>query len=174
MDRPYIAFMTPNFPNAPWHLRGDAFAFLSRDASGKFGVRAFVRYADSPVGAYNEMAFAVLTRRGVRVTEMPVTLETSMIGGRAIWGFPKTLEHIEYSMSRNRVVVGFRGRRIVARLSRFSFPIKLRAWTIQTLDGQNVRVPIALRGRVSFAWRGRKLGACMRNFELTVFAPEPL
>lgn len=166
--------MTPNFPNAPWHLRGDTFAFLCRDASGKFGVRAFVRYADSPVGAYNEMAFAVLTRRGVRVTEMPVTLETSMRGGRAIWGFPKSLEQIEYSISRHRVVVGFRGRQIVARLSRFSLPIKLNAWTVQTLNGAEVRVPISVSGRAHLAFVGKRLAVYLDEFSLTVFAPEKL
>ena len=169
--------MTHDFPkilDAPWTLHGESIAFLDRDETGKIGVRAFVCYADSPVGAYNEMAFAVLTTRGVRVTQMPVTLEHSMIGGRAIWGFPKTLESIEYSMLRNRVVVRHRGATIRARISAFSFPIKLRAWTIQTLDDENVRVPISIRGRVHFASRGRKLGACLRDFELTVFAPEKL
>ena len=172
-----LAFMTHDsskIPPAPWILHGESIAFLHRDENGQIGVRAFVHYTDSPVGAYNEMAFAILTSRGVRVTQMPVTLEESMIGGRAIWGFPKTLEHIEYSMLRNRVCVRFRNTSIRARVSRFSFPLKLRAWTIQTMDGANVRVPIAIRGRVFFAWRGRQLGACLRDFELTVWVPEKL
>ena len=169
--------MTHDFPkilDAPWTLHGESIAFLDRDETGKIGVRAFVKYVDSPVGAYNEMAFAVLTKRGARVLKMPVTLQRSMIGGREIWGFPKSLEHIEYSMSQNRVAARYRGQTIIARVSRFSFPLKMRAWTIQTLDGQDVRVPIALSGRVHFAWRGRKLGACLCDFELTVFAPEKL
>lgn len=177
MPSPYFAFMTHDFseiPPAPWTLHGESLAFLHRDETGKIGVRAFVHYIDSPVGAYHEALFAVLTKRGVRVTQMPVTLERSMIGGRAIWGFPKTLENIEYSMFENRVVVRFRNATIHARLSHFSFPIKLRAWTIQTLEGEDVRVPIAIRGRVFFAWRGRKLGVCLRDFELMVFAPEKL
>ena len=175
MPRPYFAFMTHDFsqiPPAPWTLHGESLAFLARDETGKIGVRAFVCYADSPVGAYNEMAFAVLTTRGVRVTQMPVTLEHSMIGGRAIWGFPKTLESIEYSMLRNRVVVRHRGATIRSRISAFSFPIKLRAWTIQTLDGTTVRVPISIRGRVHFAWLGHKLGVLLRDFELVVAPPE--
>ncbi len=172
-----VAFMTqPNLdiPPAPWTLHGAALLFLDRDNCGKIGARVWVNYTDSPVGAYNEMAFAIFTRRGVRVLEMPVTLERSMICGRAIWGFPKTLENIEYSMSRNRVMVRHRGATVRARISRFSFPIKLRAWTIQTLDGANVRVPISIRGRVHFAARGRKLGVCLRDFELTVWVPEKL
>ena len=172
-----VAFMTqPNLdiPPAPWTLHGAALLFLDRDNGGKIGARVWVHYTDSPVGAYDEMAFAVLTKRGVRVLEMPVTLERSMIGGRAIWGFPKTLENIEYSMLRNRVAVRHRGQTIRARISQFSFPIKLRAWTIQTLDGANVRVPISIRGRVHFAARGRKLGVFIRDFELVVAPPEKI
>lgn len=163
---------------APWKLRASSLIFLDRvlDERGKtrFGVRAFVCYAQSPVGAYNEMATAILTIRGPRVTQMPVTLRASMISGRANWGFPKTLEEIEYSKSARRVVVGFRGRTIRARISRFSFPLKMRGFTVQTLDSVLVRVPICVEGRAHFAFAGKRFGVFLEDFALTVFAPEHL
>lgn len=175
MLRPYFAFMTPEnleIAAPPWTLRGDAFVFCDRVLDGHLGVRAFVCYARSPVGAYNEMASAVLTQRGPSIKEMPVTLAASMTGGRQNWGYPKTLESIEWTRGGNRVLVGARGRIVRARISRFSFPIFARAWTAQNLNGVWVRAPFQIAGRAHFAFVGRRLGVFVEDFTMTVFAPE--
>ncbi len=168
----------------PWTLRGDAFAFIdrvldsrvgdSRVGDSRVGVRAFVHYTHSPVGAYKEMATAVLTRRGVSVLEMPVTLESSMIGGRANWGFPKTLESIEWTRDENHLLVRVRSQTFRARLSRFSFPLAAKAWTVQQLDGNWIRAPLKISGRARFVWVGKRLGVFVEDFAMTVFAPEKL
>ena len=158
----------------PWTLRGDTFAFCDRVLDNRIGVRAFVHYAQSPVGAYNEMACAIWTRRGVSVVEMPVTLESSMIGGRENWGYPKTLEDIQWTREGNRVLVRFRGRDIRVRLSRFSFPLSVKSWTVQKLDGNWVRAPLEISGRAHFVWVGKRLGIFIEDFTMTVFAPEKL
>lgn len=175
--RPYFAFMTPeNLETVPppWTLRGDAFAFCDRVLDRRLGVRAFVCYTQSPVGAYNEMATATLTKRGPSVVEMPVTLAASMIGGRANWGYPKTLEHIEWTRKGNRVLVQARGKMVRARISRFMFPILVRAWTSQNLNGIWIRAPFEIKGRAHFAFVGRRLGVFIEDFTMTVWAPEKL
>ena len=169
-----MSHQNPEIVAPPWTLRGDAFAFADRVLEHRIGGRAFVHYAHSPVGAYNEMAGAVLTRRGVSVIEMPVTLEASMIGGRANWGFPKTLEEIEWTRTGNRVLVRFRNRRVRVRLSSFSFPVAVKAWTVQTLNGNDARVPLTIEGRAHFAFIGKRLGIFLEGFTMTVFAPEKL
>ncbi len=169
-----MSHQNPKVVPAPWTLRGDAFAFVDRVLERRIGVRAFVHYTHSPVGAYNEMASAVLTRRGVSVIEMPVTLLSSMIGGRENWGYPKTLESIEWARNDKRVLVRFRNRNIRARLSRFSFPISAKAWTVQNLDGNQVRAPLQISGRTHFALVGKRLGVFVEDFTMTVFAPEKL
>ncbi len=155
----------------PWTLRGDAFAFCDRVLNGLLCVRAFVCYTQSPVGAYNEMASAVLTKRGPSVEEMPVTLEASMLGGRANWGYPKTLERIEWTRDGNRVLVRARNRTARARISRFSIPISVKAWTAQKLNGVWVRAPFQIAGRAHFAFFGRRLGVFVEDFTMTVSKP---
>ena len=156
----------------PWTLRGDALIFIDRVLDHRLGVRAFVCYTQSPVGTYNEMASAILTKRGPSVVEMPVTLEASMIGGRENWGYPKTLERIEWKRDANRVLVGARGKTVRARISRFSLPIFIKAWTTQNLNGVWIRAPFQIAGRAHFAFVGRRLGVFVEDFTMTVWAPE--
>lgn len=156
----------------PWTLRGDAFAFCDRVLDSRLGVRAFVCYTQSPVGAYNEMATANWTKRGPSVVEMPVTLEASMLGGRTNWGYPKTLERIEWTRDGNRVLVRARNRTACVRISRFSILISVRAWTSQKLNGVWVRAPFQIAGRAHFAFFGRRLGVFVEDFSMTVWAPE--
>jgi len=156
----------------PWTLRGDAFAFCDRVLDSRLCIRAFVCYTQSPVGAYNEMATANWTKRGPSITEMPVTLQSSMVGGRANWGYPKTLERIEWTRDGNRVFVRARNRTARARISRFSIPISVKAWTAQKLNGVWVRAPFQIAGRAHFAFVGRRLGVFVEDFTMTVWAPE--
>ncbi len=156
----------------PWTLRGDAFAFCDRVLDSRLCIRAFVCYTQSPVGAYNEMATATWTKRGPSILEMPVTLEASMLGGRENWGYPKTLEHIEWRREANRVLVRARNRTVRTRISRFSIPISVKAWTAQKLNGVWIRAPFQIAGRAHFAFVGRRLGVFIEDFTMTVFAPE--
>ena len=64
---------------------------------------AFVRYVDSDLGPYHELAVAVLVRGaasdrsepGVLIHELPVNQAFTCAAGREIWGFPKFLADIE-------------------------------------------------------------------------------
>ena len=57
-----------------------------------------VRYEDSDLDAYNEMAIAFYVRgplgQGVYVHQMPVTQEFTLHAGRQLWGYPKFLAGI--------------------------------------------------------------------------------
>ena len=156
-------------PPAPWHLRGVALCLP--DVSRGVAALCLVRYDESPVGPYRELARARLTKRGPHVYEMPVTLERSCIGGRQIWGYPKSLDDMTWTDGHAGRMEFRRGAK-VWRACAFGprFPVALRAFTAQNLNGQNVRVPFATRGRARLAWCGRRLGAIV-EFELTVDAP---
>jgi len=97
-----------------------------------------------------------------------------MIGGRANWGFPKQLRSLEWE--RNGAMVAFRSprRRWRVRPCGPSFPIRLHLWTVQVLDGQRVRVPVNISGRVRPAFQGRRIALLMESFEMTVLPPLPL
>lgn len=68
---------------------------------------AFVRYVDSDLGPYHEVAIAVLVRGvgasassatgkpGVLIHQLPVNQTFTCAAGREIWGFPKFLAQIE-------------------------------------------------------------------------------
>jgi hypothetical protein len=75
----------------PWTLRGNATVIPFRR-----GVLAFVRYAESEVGAYDELLWLAPFRRSPRgrahhVAPIFVSSEASVRGGRANWGLPKEL-----------------------------------------------------------------------------------
>jgi len=84
---------------------------------------AFVRYIDSDLDAYNELAVAFLVRPhdakrassgekmreflrgriGVYIHQLPVTQEFTLEAGQRIWGYPKFLADIEITEAKNRV-----------------------------------------------------------------------
>jgi hypothetical protein len=75
----------------PWSLHGDASALIFRD-----GVLAFLRYADSNVGAYDELLWLEPFKMGAggrrhRTTRVFVSTERSAHCGRENWGPPKEL-----------------------------------------------------------------------------------
>lgn len=85
---------------------------------------AFVRYKDTDLGAYNELAVAFLVRRhdapltsalskmrefargeiGVYIHHLPVTQTFTLEAGRTIWGYPKFLADIEITEEEGRVI----------------------------------------------------------------------
>lgn len=145
--------MPNSVPSAPWKLKGQAAAWLEG-----FGLRLWVRYSDSPVGAYDEWALVKLTIRGPSVVEMWVDSENSRRGGRGNWGFPKELAQFK---------TDFRGPRGFG----ISFPIRARFWTAQSLDGKTVKVPGEIVGRARLAFRGRQVAICLEEFSLKVEVP---
>lgn len=94
---------------APWTARCQAVAWLGRGGAAAAGALpptmrgaralgvagAFVRYLDTPVGAYDEVLGLVAAREGRNawgtVTFMAVDSPTSLVGGRVNWAMPKTL-----------------------------------------------------------------------------------
>lgn len=157
-------------PNAPWILRGEAIAFLASPLS----VRLLVNYRDSPVGPYREHALAQMTKRGPHVFQMSVDLEASKIGGRTIWGFPKTLENLSWKTRGQHTL--FRRESQVFRVRKIgpSFPIALSFWTVQNLNGQDVRVPGQIRARARLGFRGRQFALCIEDFWMRFEAPQAI
>lgn len=71
-------------------------------------VLAAVSYADNDLGAYDELAVALVARgpggeRGVYIHRLPVDDAFSDAAGRGIWGFPKTVEQLRVERA-DRVV----------------------------------------------------------------------
>lgn len=174
-----IISVSPTLPfshSPPWELTGEALVLL-RDAKT---VLALVNYHTSPVGPYRELAEATLMRRskyfGPSVLKMWVDSVDSMREGRAIWGFPKTLHplawrreerKIEFRASDGDKVLWWRARTIGP-----SFPIAVRGFCVQELNGQAVKVPISFRGRARLALRGKQLAIAVNEFTMSVEAPQ--
>jgi hypothetical protein len=159
-------------PAAPWQLRGAALGLLHISFSQRqFGALALVHYDSSPVGTYNELALAVLTRRGPTVVHMPVTSQASMIGGRRIWGFPKTLADLRWQRDGERVIFTTGKNQWRARAGGPRISLRLRASSTQQLNGEWVRVPFEITGRVRLAFSGRRLAVLLETFEMVVHPP---
>ena len=66
---------------------------------GLLTVGGFVRYTDTPVGAYDEVLGMIGSRTGLRpwgnVAFMSVNSESSLVGGRTNWAMPKTLARFD-------------------------------------------------------------------------------
>lgn len=171
------SFASDDVPAPPWDLRGASFVTLQRVSirRGGIAVLALVRYDESPVGAYLERAVAVMTRRGPSVIEMQVSSPASMRGGRRGWGYPKTLADLTWRETNEMTVFNARlqNREHIYRARAFgpSFPIRVRAWSAQTLNGKDVRAPFQLRGRARLAKVNRRLGVCIESFEMRVLPP---
>jgi len=158
-----------NLITPPWLLTGSAAAFLSPR-----GVVLLAHYETSPVGPYDEWALGVLTLRGPRIVEMLVTSALSMRGGRENWGFPKQLANLKWA--RRGVNIEFRAENEIYRLRACGprFPIRLRGFCAQTLNGHDVRVPLSLWGRARFAWRGKQIALLIEDFVFEVKEAEAL
>ena len=106
-----------NLAPAPWKVRGSAVVWWNRaNASARAAlpealrethkpvmvIGGFVRYADTPVGTYDEV-FGIIASKGPggskdvvsTVVFMAVDSPTSLVGGRTNWSMPKTLASFE-------------------------------------------------------------------------------
>lgn len=157
-------------PPAPWHLTGQAVAFLAMPLT----LRLLVNYASSPVGPYLEHALSVPTWLGPRVVQMSVDSQASKIGGREIWGYPKTLENLIWQRDGQHLIFRRENQVFRLRICGPSFPVNLPFWTIQTLNGADVRVPAHIKARVKLAFRGRQVALFVQEFAMTFEPPQPL
>lgn len=157
-------------PPAPWTLSGQAVALLASPLTA----RLLVNYSASPVGPYLEHALARLTTSGPHVFQMSVTLPASVCGGREIWGFPKTLEHLSWQERGARLTFEREGQRFSFRACGPQFPFALPFWTVQNLNGQDMRVPGRIRASAQLAFRGRQLALLLPRFEMTIEPPVAL
>lgn len=112
-----IADLPANLAPAPWSVKGSAVVWWNRahaSASSALPdalrgthkpvmvIGGFVRYADTPVGIYDEV-FGIVTSKGPggpkdivsTVAFMAVDSPTSLVGGRTNWSMPKTLACFE-------------------------------------------------------------------------------
>lgn len=119
-----VARLPGNTAEAPWSVEGTALMWTTRGGhaatealpSGLRGARAlgvaggFVRYADTPVGPYDEVFGAVGVRTGRRVRGsvafMAVDSESSLVGGRTNWAMPKTLAAFEGGIGSGETMTG--------------------------------------------------------------------
>ncbi len=154
----------------PWDLRGAALVLLQKEAGG-LRLLALVHYDESPVGAYDERSIVALTRHGPSVIEMQVNSPASMRGGRVNWGYPKTLAPLSWRRRGGRVVFTTEQGCLRARACGPVFPVRLRAWSAQTLHSRPVRVPFRLRGQARFAFVGPRIALLVEPFSMRVLPP---
>lgn len=162
--------MSLSIPPAPWHLTGQAVAFFAAPLT----LRLLVNYASSPVGSYLEHALSVPTWLGPRVVQMSVDLEASKIGGREIWGYPKTIENLSWKRDGKHLIFRREKQTFQLRICGPSFPIVAPFWTVQTLRGADVRVPARIQARARLAFRGRQIALFVEEFAMTFEPPQPL
>jgi hypothetical protein len=124
---------------------------------------ALLRYADTPVGPYDEVLGVVGTADGLRpvgtVAFMAVDSEASVVGGRVNWGMPKTLAAFDRPDAGRTVaatVVGGGGSpwqvAVTARPVGPSLPVALRLVAGQQFpDGRVGHSTLRARGRARLA-----------------------
>ena len=159
------------YPPEPWDLTGVGHITLWRvpvddlpalpAAATPLTVRgtalaatAFVSYDDRGLMAYDELLAGVLVRLGRRVglsiTDIWVDSESSMLGGRALWGIPKELATFG-PLTAETAAGPIASASFTPRRVGFPVPRLLRGSTIQTLGGRTVASPIRAGGRVRTA-----------------------
>ncbi|WP_264990827.1 acetoacetate decarboxylase family protein, partial [Mycobacterium kiyosense] len=119
-----VATLPANAAPAPWECRCSALLWLGRGgraaaaalppalagSSALATIGGFVRYTDTPVGAYDEVLGMVGSRTGLRpwgnVAFMSVDSESSLVGGRTNWAMPKTLARFDGELANGQVITG--------------------------------------------------------------------
>lgn len=120
-----LARLPENLAPAPWDARCSGLVWGGRGGSAarqalppalrgyraRASVGGFVRYAYTPVGAYDEVFGMVASADGRRswgnVAFMAVDSETSLVGGRANWAMPKTLATFEGLVGHKQTIAGW-------------------------------------------------------------------
>lgn len=138
---PTSAIPTLPFSARPLAFRGTALA-----------ATAFVRYDERGLMAYDELLAGVVVRLGRRVglsiTDIWVDSESSLHGGRELWGIPKELASFGSLFAETAsgpiASASFSPRRVPG----LPVPRLLRGSTVQTRAGRTVASPVRAGGRV--------------------------
>lgn len=119
-----VATLPANEAPAPWECHCSALLWLGRGGRAAKAalppalagspalatMGAFVRYTDTPVGAYDEVLGMVGSRSGLRpwgnVAFMSVDSQSSLVGGRTNWAMPKTLAQFDGELANGRLITG--------------------------------------------------------------------
>ncbi|MGV0636177.1 acetoacetate decarboxylase family protein [Mycolicibacillus trivialis] len=204
-----VATLPANDAPAPWECHCTGLVWLGRGgkaaaaalpsalrgSAGLVTVGGFVRYTDTPVGAYDEVLGIVGSRSGVRpwghVAFMAVDSPASLVGGRTNWAMPKTLARFDGDPASAMTAAGADGDwRVHARVRPLgpAVPLRLTGTARQQFaDGRvgHSRLVCSARVRpalVSVAvtsagslpqWLrpGRRLGAVLESARFTLAAP---
>lgn len=151
--------------HAPWSLLGECVVGLARGSSGSslpaglhrlpgLCLVAALRYTDSPVGPYLELAVGEPARLGARpgmcITTMVVDSAGSRVGGRVNWGFPKQLGTLRWASDGDERELRWEERGIVVRGRPVGppLPVLVPMRALQRRADGPVTVPSHLRGRM--------------------------
>jgi hypothetical protein len=116
-----------------------------------------VRYRDSPVGPYLELAIGEPARLGARpglcITTMVVTTAEARVGGRLNWGFPKEVGALRWRTDGDEREIVWEDREIVVRGRPRgpAAPMLVPVRALQRRGDGPVVVPGRVRGRVHLA-----------------------
>jgi hypothetical protein len=132
---------------------------------------SFYEYRSSSVGPYNEVGTAILAKRigqktrwstaAAFVVDLPVTTRTANAAGREIWGYPKFVTPITFSLRGRRFsssVSDPAGNEPIVTISGDmgmalpSPPISFSTFTLR--DQKLLRTTITVRGRCAIRGRG--------------------
>jgi acetoacetate decarboxylase len=156
-------------PHAPWALVGECVVGVVRrrnlTSSLPAGIHPLpgpcvvsaVRYRDSPVGPYVELAVGEPARLGARpglcITTMVVTTAEARVGGRLNWGFPKEVGTLRWRNNGDEREVVWEEREIVVRGRPRgpAAPLLMPVRALQRRGDGPVVVPARLRARVHLA-----------------------
>jgi hypothetical protein len=144
---------------------------------------SFYEYRRTSIGSYNEVATAIVAKKvgdraglgallgllgdprksriGFWVVDLPVTTEAADIGGRELWGYPKFVTRIDFSLARRALKCGVAtptGEAPICTLAGTMGPsirspaLSFLTWT--QLGGKLTRTPIDVRGLTRAHLRG--------------------
>lgn len=175
LDEGLLAGLPPNRAPAPWRVRSSAVVWWSRPNDAARGalppalreratpvsvVGGLVRYAETPVGQYDEafgvVAYRIGRRVGATVAFMAVDSPASLVGGRGNWSMPKTLAQFEGEPTSGQSfsAVGNSGWTVSANAHAFGPPLPAlsRARVVQEFpDGVLRDSRLSARGRMRLA-----------------------
>ncbi|GAA3391964.1 acetoacetate decarboxylase family protein [Cryptosporangium minutisporangium] len=140
-----------------WHRASADAASMLPPALRSLGVIpvtlvAFVRYRETPVGAYSEVfASPVLLRKWpvppIHIPFMAVDSLTSVHGGRSNWALPKTLASFEWGGAAVTATGDGWKMSAEARASTPKFPMAGGLKTLQLFDGEPRAAWVGMHGR---------------------------
>ncbi|GAA4525761.1 acetoacetate decarboxylase family protein [Amycolatopsis samaneae] len=165
-----------DYPPEPWHLAGDAWLSVWRVPLDEIPalpegarplvwrghatvVTAWIDYRPPGQLSYHELLATVAVhgrRAAASITAIWVDSETSLAGGRALWGIPKDLAAFEFTGGHAFTATAATGDDWIATAAftpRLGLPLAVPAAfeVVQTLDGRPKRSPVVSKARARLA-----------------------